>query len=145
MGFPHGLRKTNPTEICQPRKKAEFRWDLREIEVVISKIQPLKMNKAEKAAVGDHRTIETAATEVKANHMTSVLIAFNTIPGAAISVHPFLFPRCNLRISKRIIPAIIHVYVKAFFELQQGRALIIMAKWLHRRKTVSGNSKKQCK
>jgi hypothetical protein len=44
-----------------PRKKAESRWDLREIEVIISKIKPLKMNKAEKAVVGDHRTIETAA------------------------------------------------------------------------------------
>ena len=84
------------------------------------------MNKAEKAAVGDHRTIETAATEVKANHMTSVLVTFNAISGAAISVHPFLFPSCNLRISKRI-SANIDVHVKAFFELQQGRALIIMA------------------
>ncbi len=50
------------------------------------------MNKAEKAVVGDHRTIETAATEVKANHMTSGLVTFNAIPGAASSVHPFLFP-----------------------------------------------------
>ena len=51
---------------------AESRWDLRETEVVISKIKPLKMNKAEEAAVGDHRTIETVATEVKANHMIPV-------------------------------------------------------------------------
>ena len=48
--------------------------------MVISKIKPSKMNKAEEAAVGEHRTIETAATEVKANHMTSLLVALHTIP-----------------------------------------------------------------
>ncbi len=100
------------------------------------------MNEAEEAAVGDQRTIETAITEVKANHMTSVIVALNTIPGAAIFVHPFMFPRCKLRISERI-RASIHIPFKAFFELQQGRALIIIAVWLHRRKTVGGNRKKQ--
>ena len=59
---------------------AKCRWDLRETEVVISKIKPLKMNEAEEAAVGEHRTIETAATEVKANHMTSLLVALHAIP-----------------------------------------------------------------
>ena len=60
---------------------AESRWDLREIEVVVSKIKPLKLNKAEKTAVRDHRTIKTTITNVKANHMTSVIVALNSIPG----------------------------------------------------------------
>ena len=59
---------------------AKCRWDLRETEVVISKIKALKMNEAEEAAVGDQRTIETVITEVKANHMTSVLVALYAIP-----------------------------------------------------------------
>ncbi len=59
---------------------AECIRNLRETEVVISKIKPLKLNKAEEAAVGDQRTIETAITEVKANHMTSVVVALHAIP-----------------------------------------------------------------
>ena len=59
---------------------AECRWNLRETGVVKSKIKPLKLNKAEEAVVGDQRTIEAAINEVKANHMTNVVVALHAIP-----------------------------------------------------------------
>jgi hypothetical protein len=39
----------------------------------------------EEAAIRVDGAMKTAATEVKANHMTRVPIAFNTIPRAAIT------------------------------------------------------------
>ena len=56
------------------------KWDLRVIEVVECKIKPLKLKKAEKAGVRVDRTIETAATKIKADHMTCVVITLNPIP-----------------------------------------------------------------
>jgi hypothetical protein len=58
---------------------ANSKWDLRVIEVVKCKIKPLKLKKVEKAGVRVDRTIETAATEIKADHMTYVLITLNPI------------------------------------------------------------------
>ena len=48
--------------------------------MIVSKIQPLEMKKMEKAAVGINRTVEPAAIEVKANHMTRDLITLYPIP-----------------------------------------------------------------
>ena len=58
----------------------------RGIEVVVSKVQHLKMNKPEKAAVGVDRAQETAATKIKANNMTRPLITHNAIPCTAADV-----------------------------------------------------------
>ena len=100
------------------------------IEVVDGEIKLLKVNKLEEAATGVDRTIKKTVTEVKADHMTRVFITFNTIPRAAIitSYHPLR----DLRICRRSIRCR-PIEDKAFFELQQGKALIIMAQWLHRR------------
>ena len=54
--------------------------DLRIIEVIISEIEHLKVNKMEKLVARVDRTIETTATEVKANHMTCTSITMDTIP-----------------------------------------------------------------
>ena len=40
----------------------------------------MEINKTEKATTGVDRTIETTIIEIKADHMTGVLIAPNTIP-----------------------------------------------------------------
>jgi hypothetical protein len=80
----------------------------------------------EEAAIRVDGAMKTAATEVKANHMTRVPIAFNTIPRAAITAFSINSPRCNLGISRRIRRSRL-INGKAFLELQQGTTLLIMA------------------
>jgi hypothetical protein len=48
--------------------------------VIAGKIKTLKVNKAKKATAGVERTVETAATEIEANHMTCGLIALHPMP-----------------------------------------------------------------
>ena len=48
--------------------------------MVISKAQPLKMDKVEKGIGGVDRAIETATREVKPDHMTCFLIALDAFP-----------------------------------------------------------------
>ena len=97
---------------------------------VVRKIKLLKVNKLEEAATGVDKTIKKTVTEVKADHMTRVFITFDTIPRGAIitSYHP----QRDLRICKRSIRCG-PIEDKAFFELQQGKDLNIMAQWLPRR------------
>ena len=54
--------------------------NLRLIEVIVGKVQPLKMNKVEEGAVGIDRTGEVTATKIKANDMTCLLIALDPVP-----------------------------------------------------------------
>ena len=59
---------------------------MRMVEVIISKIKTLKMNKMEEAAAGVDRAIETTATKIKPNHMTRLLITLDAIPCTAAVV-----------------------------------------------------------
>lgn len=53
--------------------------------MIVSKVQPPKVYKAEEAVVGVDRTIEEAATEVKTNHKTCVMVTLDAIPRATIA------------------------------------------------------------
>ena len=99
------------------------------IEVIVGKVEPLEVKKPKEIGIGSDRTIKTTATEVKADHITGVLIAPNTIPRAAIAI--FEPPQRNLGISRRSMRCRL-IDNKAFFELQQGKALVIMTQWLHK-------------
>jgi hypothetical protein len=74
--------------------------------MIVSKIKPLEMNKMEKVGAGANRTVETAAIEFKANHMTLDLISHHTLPHPMSSSHCCLLlmssPGCNLGISPGI-------------------------------------------
>lgn len=110
------------------------------IEVIVGNVEPLEVKKPKETGIGIDRTIKTTATEVDADHITGVLIAPNTIPCAAIAI--FEPPQRNLRISRRSMRCRLNDN-KAFFELQQGNDLIIMAQWLHRRIRASRYKRKQ--
>ena len=66
--------------MCQHGKISYSRWYVRVIEVIVAEVKHLKVNKAEKAAARVDGTIEATAAEVKANHVTTALIAVNPIP-----------------------------------------------------------------
>ena len=51
-----------------------------------------KVDKAEKATARVNGTIEATAAEVKANHMTSVIITINPVPQATTAVFSFKHP-----------------------------------------------------
>lgn len=70
--------------------------------MVICESKPFKMNKLKETAARVDGAIEPTATEVKADHMTSVLIAFYAIPRAAVTILLILIPGCNLGIRQRI-------------------------------------------
>lgn len=55
-------------------------WDWGVAEVIVGKAKPLKMIKVEKATCEVDKTIEAAATKVKSNDITRILVAFNAIP-----------------------------------------------------------------
>ena len=112
------------------------------IEVVDGEIKLLKVNKLEEAATGVDRTIKRTVTELKADHMTRVFITLYTIPCAAFGT--LCHPRRNFWRSKRSKRCGL-IHDKAFFELQQDNALIIMAQWLHRRIRASRYKRKQQK
>ena len=59
------------------------RSDFRVIEVIVRAVKSLKVNKAQEGAVGVDRTIEEAATEVKVDHLISVVVALHTILSAS--------------------------------------------------------------
>jgi hypothetical protein len=75
--------------------------NLRIIEVITGKVQPLKVNKTEEGAVGVDRAVETTATKIKPNHMTRLFVTLDSIPCAAAGVVSSLswFPRRNFWIS----------------------------------------------
>jgi len=54
--------------------------DRREVEVVVGKAKPLKVNEAKKTTIGWEFTKETATAKIKADHIASILVALHTIP-----------------------------------------------------------------
>ncbi|KAJ8451212.1 hypothetical protein Cgig2_013984 [Carnegiea gigantea] len=71
--------------VCESREIAKPIRDWREVEAIVSKAKLLKVNKAKNTTVSWELTKETATTEVKANHMTSILLALYTIPPTTIT------------------------------------------------------------
>ena len=84
-----GKRKV---EISQHGKIAYSRWYLRVVEEIVAEVKLPKVDKAEKAATRVDGTIEATAAEVKANHMTSVIITINPVPQATTAVFSFRHP-----------------------------------------------------
>lgn len=95
-------------ETCKLRKQTNRGWDFRVIEIIIREIKSPEMNKIEKATAGVDRTTETTAAEMKADDVTSLPVALNTIPSAAMPAASFSlifkfmgFPCCKFGISRK--------------------------------------------
>lgn len=83
--------------MCETHEPTKFRIYWRTIEIIKSKIEPLKMNKLEKSTVGMNFANEPTATKIEANNMSPRGVTSDPIPLAAICA---IFPRCCLRIRR---------------------------------------------
>lgn len=97
---------------------------LRVIKMIISQIKIFESWKSWLLK----ETIKTTAAEIKRNYMTGVLVTLNAIPRATVGVYR---PWCNFWTGQMVNGSGWLVYGKSIFELQQGNALVIMAKWVH--------------
>ena len=95
------------------------------MEIVVSKVEPLEMEKREKGGIGMDGTIKPTATEVDTNDMTSHLITGDPIPPTKICTH---FPRILRRIRIIITNIIRLTDRKRVSEMEQSRDLVGMAK-----------------
>ena len=65
--------------MSQTYKLAKLRWDCGQSEVVVGKVEFLKVTQAEEAAVRLERPIKPAVAQVQVNHLTTFCIACDPI------------------------------------------------------------------
>uniref|UniRef100_A0A2P2Q8L3 Uncharacterized protein n=1 Tax=Rhizophora mucronata TaxID=61149 RepID=A0A2P2Q8L3_RHIMU len=94
--------------------------------MIVTKVKPMEVNKIKEATTGVDGSMETAAAEIEAYHVTGAGITFDAIPGAAVALFTLELPRFKLRAAQRRAGGRAADY-EGLLELQEGRALTIVA------------------
>ena len=107
--------------MSQTYKLAKLRWDCGQSEVVVGKVEFLKVTQVEKAVVRLEWPIEPAVAQVQVNYLTTFCIACDPIPGTTIYIY---LPRLHLWIRNTIVVIRKYPLFNKFLpQLQQSRAL----------------------